>query len=333
MKKFLNDPEKFEQEMLQGILYAHASDLKSVREDNKAIIRKKESSKNKVTLITGGGSGHLPLFLGYVGEGLLDGVAIGDIFQSPSPKQILDLIKAVEMGKGVLSIFGNYGGDIMNFEMANELAEIENIETATVIVTDDVASKPKGEEQGRRGVAGLFFVFKMAGAAAERGDSLNEVKRIAEKANSQVRSMGVGLSPCTIPAIGKPSFEIPEGEMELGIGIHGEPGIYRGEQKQVKDITTEILTTIIDDLQLNSGDTVAILVNGLGATPLEELYIVYKHCYELLEEKEITIKQNYIGEYSTSMEMVGFSISILELDEELAELITVSHQTPFLIQL
>lgn len=331
MKKFMNAATDFEKEMLEGILYAAQDSLESVREDNRSLVRKSRH-KQKVGIVTGGGSGHLPLFLGYVGGGLLDGVAVGDVFQSPSPKQIFEVIKSIDQGMGVLSIFGNYGGDVMNFELANEMADFEAIKNATVIVNDDVASMDKENAQGRRGVAGMFFVYKAAGAFAEQGESLEEVKRIAEKANQNVRSMGVGLAPCTIPIKGKPSFTIPDGEMELGIGIHGEPGTYRGPQKPVVEIVDELLTSIFEDLELSSGDEVAILINGLGATALEELYIIYKNVYDYCEKKGVKIDHNHIGEFATSMEMVGFSISVLKLDDELKTLIKTPHHTPFIKQ-
>ena len=328
MKKFMNNPENFEKEMLEGILYASESQLSSLRDDNRSLVRK--DVKEKVGILTGGGSGHLPLFLGYVGEGLLDGVAVGDIFQSPSPKQIYEVIKHINCGKGVLSIFGNYGGDVLNFEIANELAEEDDIQTATIIVNDDVASMKKEESEKRRGVAGMFFVYKAAGAAAELGQSLENVTKVAEKANANVRTMGVGLSPCIIPIKGKPSFEIPEGEMEIGIGIHGEPGIYRGEQTSLQSIVNQILNSIDEDLEMTTGNRVSVLVNGLGATPLEELYIAYKHIREYYNDKNINIVQNFIGEYATSMEMVGFSISVIKLDNELESLLKQPHHTPFL---
>lgn len=331
MKKFMNVAADFEKEMLEGILYATEGSLKSIRDDNRSLVRK-HVNKKKVGIVSGGGSGHLPLFLGYVGEGLLDGVAVGDVFQSPSPKQIFEVIKSIDQGMGVLSIFGNYGGDVMNFEIANEMADFEDIVNETVIVNDDVASMEKENAQGRRGVAGMYFVYKAAGALAEKGESLEEVRRIAEKANNNVRSMGVGLAPCTIPIKGKPSFKIPDGEMELGIGIHGEPGTYRGPQKPVSEIVEEILINLFNDLELSKGDEIAILINGLGATALEELYIIYRTAFEFCESKGIKIEHNHIGEFATSMEMVGFSISILKLDEELKLLIKAPHNTPFVKQ-
>lgn len=332
MKKFINDPNQVVDEMLEGLLLAHADQLKSVREDNRALTRKNSPKKNKVGIVTGGGSGHLPLFLGYVGEGMLDGVAVGDVFQSPSPQQILDTIKAVDGGKGVLAIYGNYGGDVMNFGMATDLASFENITVKNVVATDDVASFAKGEEEKRRGVAGMFFIYKVAAAKAELFATLDEVERVAIKANENVRTMGVALSPCTLPAVGKPTFQIKPGEMELGMGIHGEPGIKTGKIDTADAISENIMNTILEDLEIPSGSEVAVLINGLGATPLEEQYIIYRKVHNMLEEKEISIYRNYIGEFATSFEMVGLSISVFKLDEELKELLDAPFETPFFTQ-
>lgn len=332
MKKFINDPNKVVDEMLEGLLLAHSDKLKSVRKDNRSLTRKSSPTKNKVGIVTGGGSGHLPLFLGYVGEGMLDGVAVGDVFQSPSAQQILDTIKAVDGGAGVLALYGNYGGDVMNFGMAIDLADMENIKVENVVATDDVASYPKGEEDKRRGVAGMFFVYKVAAAKAERFATLEEVKDIAIKANNNVRTMGVALTPCTLPAVGKPTFQIKDGEMELGIGIHGEPGIQTGNIEPADIVAEKIITSILGDLDIPSGSEVAVLINGLGSTPLEEQYIIYRKVYKILEEKGVKIYRNYIGEYATSFEMVGLSISVFKLNDEFIELLDEPFETPFFIQ-
>jgi dihydroxyacetone kinase DhaK subunit len=332
MKKFINNPEDVVDEMLDGLLLAHSDKLKSVRGDHHSLVRADSPIKDKVGIVTGGGSGHLPLFLGYVGKGMLDGVAIGDIFQSPSSEQMLNVIRAVNSGKGVLNLFGNYGGDVMNFDMASELAELEGIRVESVVGTDDVASMPKGQEDKRRGVAGMFFMYKLAAAKAERGASLDEVKRIAEKANDSMRTMGVALSPCTLPAVGHPTFEIKDGVMEIGMGIHGEPGISKGEIESADSIAETLVNTILEDMTISAGSNVSVLINGLGATPLEELYIIYRKVHKLLEDKEIHINRRYIGEFATSLEMVGLSISILKLDEELQELLDAPFDTPFFIQ-
>lgn len=332
MKKFINRPEHVVSEMLEGLLLAHPDLLKSVENNPKNLVRKESPSQNKVAIISGGGSGHLPLFLGYIGKGMLDGVAVGEIFASPSAKQILDVTKTVNGGKGVLYLYGNYGGDIMNFDMAAEMAEMEGIETATVIGTDDVASMPKGKEDQRRGVAGLFFVYKMASAKAEEGASLEEVVKIAKRANNNVRTMGVALSPCTLPEVGKPTFTIEEGQMEIGMGIHGEPGYYKGKIQTADEVAETLVQKISEDLALEAGNEVSVLVNGLGATPLEELYIIFRKVNKLLEKKEVAINKAYIGEYATSLEMAGLSVSIMKLDDELKRLLQAPFITPFHVQ-
>lgn len=332
MKKFINNPNEVVDEMLEGLLLAHADKIRSVNEDNRVIVRKSAPSKNKVGIVTGGGSGHLPLFLGYVGEGLLDGAAVGDVFQSPSSQQMLETIKAVDGGKGVLALYGNYGGDVMGFGMATDLAEFEDIKVENVVATDDVASFPKGQEEQRRGVAGMFFMYKVAAAKAEQFASLEEVKNVAQKANENVRTMGVALSPCTLPEVGKPTFNIEEGMMEIGMGIHGEPGIETGPLQKADIVCENIITKLLNDLDVPSGSEVAVLINGLGATPLEEQFIIYRQVHKLLEQKNISIYRNYIGEYSTSFEMVGLSISIFKLDEEMKTLLDEPFDTPFFIQ-
>lgn len=332
MKKFINDPNDVVDEMLEGLVLAHSDKLKSVRTDNRVLVRKNAPTKNKVGIVTGGGSGHLPLFLGYVGEGMLDGVAVGDVFQSPSAQQMLETIKAVDGGAGVLALYGNYGGDVMNFGMATDLADIEDIKVENVVATDDVASFPKGEEEKRRGVAGMFFMYKVAAAKADQFATLDEVKEVALKANNNIRTMGVALTPCTLPAVGKPTFTIEDGMMELGMGIHGEPGVEKGPLETADEVCEKIVHAILVDMEVPSGSEVAVLINGLGATPLEEQYIIYRKVYKLLAEKNITVYRNYIGEYSTSFEMTGLSISIFNLDDELKELLDKPFDTPFFIQ-
>jgi dihydroxyacetone kinase-like protein len=332
MKKFINDPEKVVDEMLEGLLLAHPDQLKSVRSDNRALARTDAPVQGKVAIATGGGSGHLPLFLGYVGPGMLDGVAVGNIFASPSARQMLDVTRAIHAGAGVLYIYGNYGGDVMNFDMAAEMAQMEGIQVETVVATDDVASMPKEMSDQRRGVAGMFYLYKLAAAKAEQGATLAEVKRIAQKANDSVRTMGVALTPCILPAVGHPTFEIGEGEMEIGMGIHGEPGIHRGKIESADEVAKTLVATILQDMPVEPGTEVSVLINGLGATPLEELYILYRSIHQLLGEKEICVYRPYIGEFATSMEMAGLSVSILRVDDELRELLDVPFETPFHIQ-
>jgi len=332
VKKIINNPDNFVNEMLEGILAAHPQELKAVSADLRSIVRADAPVKGKVGLATGGGSGHLPVFLGYVGKGMLDGCAVGNVFASPSAQQMLDVTKAIDGGSGVLYIYGNYGGDIMNFDMAAEMADFEDIKVETVIVADDVASAQKGSEKKRRGVAGLFYAYKIAGACADEMKSLDEVKRMTEKALEGVRSMGVALSPCTIPSAGKPTFQIADDEMEIGMGIHGEPGIKRGKLKTADEIADIIMKAIIEDLPYKSGDEVSVLVNGLGATPKEELYIVYRKVHEILKGYGIKVYRPYIGEFATSMEMAGMSVTLMKLDEELKRLLDKPANTPFFVQ-
>jgi dihydroxyacetone kinase-like protein len=330
MKKFVNNPVDFVNEFLEGILLAHPDTLSYAGDDKKCITRK--HIKDKVALVTGGGSGHLPLFMGYVGEGLLDGCAVGGVFQSPSSDQMFEVTKKVYTGKGVLFIYGNYSGDKMNFEMAGEMADMEDIKTLHVIGADDVASAPKGEEHKRRGVAGIFFVFKTAGAAAEEGKSLEEVKRIADKAAANVRTMGVALSPCIIPEVGKPSFTIGEDEMEIGMGIHGEPGINRSKLAKADEVVGTMMEKILSEGIYAGGDEVSVLVNGLGSTPKEELYLIYRKIYQVLEKEGIKVFRVYVGEFATSMEMAGFSISLFKLDDELKRCLQAPAYSPFFEQ-
>jgi dihydroxyacetone kinase len=332
MKKLINDPERFVDEMLEGLLAAHPDQLTSVSEDNRALVRADAPLAGRVGIVTGGGSGHLPVFLGYVGRGLCTGVAIGNVFSSPSPDQVLRATRGSSAGAGVLYLYGNYGGDVLNFDLAAELAEAEGISVRTVLVTDDVASAPPERAADRRGIAGLFFAYKCAGAAAERGDSLDRVAEAATAAVAATRTMGVGLSPTILPAAGKPTFELGEGEMEIGIGIHGEPGVHRGLLETADAVTDRLVSAIADDLALRAGDRVAVLVNGLGATPLEELYILYRRASKLLDDKGVAIHRPYIGEFATSLEMAGASISVMRLDANLTALVDAPAQSPFFRQ-
>jgi len=305
MQKIINDPKDFVSETIEGILTAYPEQLKNVDGNLKCIVRSGKKKVGKVGIATGGGSGHLPLFMGYVGIGMMDGCSIGNVFTAPSADQMLNVTKAIDSGAGVLYIYGNYSGDKMNFEMAAEMAEIEDIEVKTVVAADDVASSPKGKEDKRRGVAGIFYLYKIAGACAEDMAPLDEVKRITEKVNNNTRTMGVGLSSCIIPEVGKPTFEIEKGEMEIGIGIHGEAGMRKGKLGTANEIVQEIMDQILSDLPYKSGDEVSVLINGLGATPNEELYIVYRKVNQILKDNNISIFHPYIGEFATSMEMAG----------------------------
>jgi dihydroxyacetone kinase-like protein len=282
-----------------------------------------------VGIATGGGSGHLPLFLGYVGDGMLDGAAVGGVFQSPSAEQMYEVTKAIDQGAGVLYIYGNYSGDIINFDMAAELADLDGIRVKQVVGNDDVASSVVGEEHKRRGVAGIFFVYKTAGAAAAEGLSLDEVTRLADKARLKTRTMGVALSSCVVPEIGHATFSIGEDEMEIGMGIHGEPGISRKKLAPADKVIDEMMERIFAEQDYRRGDDVAVLVNGLGGTPMEELYILFRRVSQLLDERGVKTKHVWIGEFATSMEMAGASVSILHLDEELDRLVSRPASTPF----
>jgi len=329
MRKIINAPEKFVDEFVEGILLAHPDLVKTPGDDIRVLVRADAPQQGKVGIVTGGGSGHLPLFKGYVGMGLCSGVAIGNVFSSPSSEQILEATKAVNGGAGVLYLYGNYGGDVFNFDLAADMAELEDIETATVLGRDDVASQPKERKLDRRGVAGILFAYKAAGAAAERGDSLAEVKAIAEDVIEHTATIGIGLAPTILPTTGKPSFELPEGEMEIGIGIHGEPGSRRGPLETADEIAEHLTSALIDDLQLGEGSRVAVLVNGLGATPLEELYLLYRKAHQMLAERGIEVVKKYVGEYATSLEMAGASISLLDLDDARLELLNAPAKSPF----
>src|SRR5262245_356876 len=330
MQKILNDPEPFVDEMLDGILAAHPTQLR--RPSPRAIVRADAPVSGKVGIATGGGSGHLPVFMGYVGRGLIDGAAIGNVFASPSADDLLDVTRSISSGAGVLYLYGNYGGDRLNFDLAAELATDEGIEVRTILGADDVASAPPDRASTRRGIAGIFFLYKVAGARAAEGASLDEVKAVTERAAANVRSMGVALSPCTVPAAGRPTFELPEGQMEIGMGIHGEPGIRRGPLEPADRIADQLVGAIVQDLPFRRGDAVAVLVNGLGATPKEELYVLYRRAHRLLEEQGLRVHRVWVGEYATSLEMAGASVSLLKLDDELTRLVDAPAESPFFVQ-
>lgn len=330
MKKIINNPELVVEEMLEGIVCAYPQYVRKL--DNANVLVRKNGKDNKVALVSGGGSGHEPSHGGYVGKGMLDGAVAGAVFTSPTPDQIFEAIKAVANEAGVLLVVKNYTGDVMNFDMAKEMAEMEGIKVASVVVNDDVAVQNSTWTIGRRGIAGTVFVHKIAGAKAETGASLEEVKAAAEKVISNVRSMGMALSPCIVPAAGKPNFTLAENEMEVGMGIHGEPGTHREELKSADEIVSHLMDKILKNMPLDSSNEVAVMVNGLGATPLMELFIANREVNKLLKEKGIKVYKTFVGEYMTSIEMAGFSISILKLDEELKELLDAPADTPALKQ-
>ena len=336
MKKIINAPENYVDEMLEGIYVAHPDLVTYVADDLRCLVtaNKKEG---KVGIATGGGSGHLPLFLGYVGKGMLDGCCVGDVFQSPSAEQMLAVTKAIDSGAGVLYIYGNYNGDIFNFDMAAEMAEFEDgIRVETVLGADDVASGPRpadGEKSIRRGVAGIFFMYKCAGAKAAQMGTLDEVLAAAQKAKDNTRTVGFALTPCIIPEVGHANFTLGENEMAMGMGIHGEPGIWNGPIKTADELAKESLETLLGDMPLSAGEEICLLINGLGATSIEELYILYNSVRKELEAKGVKIYRSFVGEYATSMEMAGASISICRMvDDEMKAQIDLPVKTPFITQ-
>ena len=328
MKKIINKPSDFVEESIEGLVKSHP-EIYSFAPDNKRVIARAEKASNKVGIISGGGSGHLPVFTGYVGKGLLDSCAVGSVFASPSVDQIASAIRNANNGNGVLCIIGNYGGDVMNFEMACEIVSSEGIKTKTVIVADDIASASNEEKSKRRGIAGMIFVFKVAGSIAETGASLEKTFNIASSANNNIRTLGVALSPCILPEAGKPTFEIKDDEIEIGMGIHGEPGIKREKLRSADQLSDDLCKRILGDYKLNAEDQVSIMINSLGATPLEELYIISKRIHENFSKLKIKITKSYVGRYATSMEMAGMSITIFKLDNELKKYLLTPSECPF----
>lgn len=332
MRKIINDPQTFVDEVMEGILAAHSDEVRPATTDNRTLVRADSPAPGRVGIVTGGGSGHLPFFLGYVGRGLCSAVAIGNVFSSPSSAQIYAASRAVHSDAGLLYLYGNYGGDVYNFDLAADLCRSDGIDVTTVLGADDILSAPSDKAQTRRGVAGLVLVYKVAGAAADRLLPLGEVTRIAQKAADATRTMGVGLSPTILPAAGEATFTLGEGEMEIGIGIHGERGTHRGALETADEITDRFLVELDRELVFTESQRVAVLVNGLGSTPLEELYVVYRRVHSELAARGVTIARKYVGEYVTSLEMAGASLSIMVLDDELEELINEPASSPFFRQ-
>jgi len=328
MKKIINKPINFVEESIEGLVKSHP-DVYAMAKDNNRVVTRAKKASNKVGIVTGGGSGHLPVFTGYIGKGFLDACAIGSVFASPSVEQMVSAIKNADNGNGVLCIIGNYGGDVMNFEMACEMVEAEGIKTKKVIVADDIASASEAEKSKRRGIAGMIFVFKIAGAIAETGASLEEVFKTATEANNNIRTLGVALSPCILPEAGKPTFEISEDEIEIGMGIHGEPGIKREKLKPANELVDDLYKRIIEDSKISENDTIAVMINSLGATPLEELYIVSKRLTENFSDSKVNKIKTYVGRYATSMEMAGFSITTFKLNDNLSKLMFANSECPF----
>jgi dihydroxyacetone kinase-like protein len=328
MKKILNTPASYVDEMLAGLCAAHPQYY--TQPEPRVIVRTGGMEKGKVGIVTGGGSGHLPIFTGYVGRGLLSAAAIGDVFASPSSDQMASAIRLSNGGAGVLLLYGNYGGDVMNFDMAADMVGLEdNIPIATVLVADDVSSAQPQEAHKRRGVAGMVYAFKIAGAEAERGSDLKTVAASAQKAADACRSIGMALTPCTVPQGGKPTFTIADDEMEMGMGIHGEPGIWRGPMKSADKIADEMLERLLKDMPLARGDRVSLLVNSLGATPPEELYILFNRAARQLDSAGVRVVMPLVGRYATSMEMAGASFTLCKLDDELEERLRAPAECAF----
>ncbi|MCI5595974.1 MAG: dihydroxyacetone kinase subunit DhaK [Lachnospiraceae bacterium] len=325
MKKIINAVEKVEDQMIEGMVKAYPQYVKKLDCGN--VVVRADKKEGKVALISGGGSGHEPAHGGFVGKGMLDAAVAGAVFTSPTPDQIYEGIKAIATDKGVLMVVKNYTGDVMNFEMAAEMAEMEGIKVAHVVTNDDVAVEDSTWTTGRRGVAGTVFVHKIAGAKAETGAELEEVQAVAQKVIDNVRTMGMAIKPCIVPAAGTPGFELGEDEMEIGIGIHGEPGTHREALRPADEIVDMLLEKILADIDYN-GSEVAVMVNGCGATPLMELFIVNNRVADVLAEKGIKVYKTFVGEYMTSIEMEGFSISLLRLDDEMKELLDAEADTP-----
>lgn len=325
MKKIINEVAKVEDQMIQGMIKAYPNHVRKLDCGNVVVRAKKK--EGKVALISGGGSGHEPAHGGFVGEGMLDAAVAGTVFTSPTPDQIYEGIKAISTDKGVLMVIKNYTGDVMNFEMAAEMAQAEGVSIKQVVVNDDVAVKDSLYTVGRRGVAGTIFVHKIAGAKAEEGADLDAVQATAQKVIDNVRTMGMAIKPCIVPASGKPGFELSDDEMEVGIGIHGEPGTHREQIKPADEIVDMLLDKILADLDY-TGSEVAVMINGAGGTPIMELFIINNRVADVLAEKGIKVYKTLVGNYMTSIEMEGFSISILKLDDELKALLDAPADTP-----
>jgi phosphoenolpyruvate---glycerone phosphotransferase subunit DhaK len=329
MKKILNDPYAYVAEMLEGLVLAHPEYYERAGSDGRVIKRPGTPIAGKVGIVSGGGSGHLPIFTGYVGKGLLDACAIGEVFASPSVEQMAEAMRAANGGADVLRLYGNYGGDCMNFDMAGDMLDLEDVPSTTVLLADDVASAPKAEASKRRGVAGMVYAFKIAGAAAETRADLATVTGVAQKAADACRSIGAALTSCTVPQAGRATFSIAEDEMEMGMGIHGEPGVWRGKLRTADAISAEMLDLLLADLPVARGDRVSVLVNSLGATPPEELFILYRQVAARFSDIGATIVMPLVGRYATSMEMTGVSFTLCKLDDELERLLKAPAECAF----
>ena len=322
MQRILNNPDDIVDEMLKGFLKVHADIVEAT--DNGRVVKARNIPADKVGVVTGGGSGHKPAFIGYIGENMCDAVAVGEICSSPTAAAFLDAFKAADQGKGVACLYGNYSGDNMNVKMAVKMAKKQGIEVKTVVANDDAASAPRDQREKRRGVAGEILMWKVGGAKAAMGGSLDEVIEAARKAIDNTRSVGIGLTPCTLPAVGHPNFEIKDGTMEVGIGHHGEPGIVVCELETAAQMAKRMVDVVIPDYPFQSGDEVVVLVSGLGATPVMELYVLYDEIDRLLADQGIKTHKAYVGNYFTSLDMMGATLTVMKLDEELKELIDMT---------
>lgn len=333
MQRIINDPDYVVEDMLKGFLRAHGDILHACADNPRVVVANGTGASPRVGVVTGGGSGHKPAFIGYCGQGMVDAVAVGEIFSSPTAKSFYDAIREADTGRGVAVLYGNYAGDNMNVKMAREFAEDDDIEVKTVVANDDVASAPKGDEARRRGVAGEILMWKVGGARAAEGATLDEVIAAAQKAIDNTASVGVGLAPCTIPANGKPNFQIEDGTMEFGIGHHGEPGVKVEPLKPARDVAREMCSMIMGDKPLAEGDEVVVLVSGLGATPVMEQYIFFEEVGRVLDETGVSVHRSYVGNYFTSLEMGGITLTVMKLDDELKRLIDAPCETVGLTQM
>lgn len=331
MQRILNDPDYIVDEMLRGFLKAHSDIVAPTR--NPRVVKAKEMGQDKVGVVTGGGSGHKPAFIGYVGKNVCDAAAVGEICTSPTAAAFLDAFREADQGRGVACLYGNYSGDNMNVKMAVKMAKREGIQVKTVVANDDAASAPKNEREKRRGVAGEVLMWKVGGAKAALGGSLDEVITAAKKAIDNTRSVGIGLTPCTLPAVGHPNFEIRPGTMEVGIGHHGEPGIEVCSLESAGGMAKRMTDIVVPDLPFTAGDETAVLVSGLGATPVMELYVLYDEVERLLRERGIRIYRSYVGNYFTSLDMMGVTLTVMKLDGELKELLDLPANTVGLKQM
>ena len=330
MQRFINNPDEVVEDTVKGFIKAH-SDIVRLAENPRVVVAKDAPHAGKVGVVTGGGSGHEPAFIGYAGKNMLDAVAVGELFSSPTAKSFHDAIREANGGRGVICLYGNYAGDNMNVKMAIKLAAKDGIEVATVVANDDVCSAPPEEREKRRGVAGEIFMWKVGGAKAATGASLEEVRLVAQKAIDSCRSVGIGLGPCTLPAVGHPNFQIEPGTMEVGIGHHGEPGVRVEPLKTAAEIADAMCQIVLDDHNLAAGTEVAVLVSGLGATPVNELYILNDTIEAKISERGLKIYKTYVGNYFTSLEMVGATLTVMALDPELKELLDVDVQCTTLL--